>query len=127
MTREPLEKRIQAIAHPFVVRITAHNWQEPSVQATLDLVDTLATNSSMMRVVRQTAPIEGVEVTLVQDGQTFPVSFWGTPSGYEFESLVYAIERLIDKRPGTPFSPAERAMLSEMRQPLHVDLYVAPT
>jgi hypothetical protein len=70
----------------------------------------------------------GLVIRCSRDNHTGPISFWGTPSGYELEGLLYALERLaFGPRTPTPFSAPDTELIRQIERPLAIDLYVAPT
>lgn len=64
-------------------------------------------------------------VLLREDGTDTRVRYFGIPAGYEFGSLI---EDLVDVSNGkTRLSDATREKLSQISQPVHIQVFVTPT
>lgn len=125
-----LKRRIAHITVPLSIAITAPSLHHPQLLATRELLDAvLGGQEELITPAYRTDPtLDGVRVQVKREGRAGPVSFWGTPSGYELEGLVLALESLQDPFEVHPaLTPAESELLSQISRPLNADLYVAPT
>ena len=62
---------------------------------------------------------------LLGGGKDYGVRFFGIPSGYEFTSLIQAI--IVVSKGQAEFSPEELAMIAQITQPVHIQVYITPT
>ena len=72
--------------------------------------------------------VDKVPAIAVLDGDSatdYGIRFYGIPSGYEFATLLEAIQ-LVGGGQGE-LQPATRAFLGELRQPLHLQVFVTPS
>ena len=119
--------RVKALTGVVLVRIETPALDLKSWAATEALLSELdESGEHLIRTVAQTPGSEGVVLTLHQDGRRSRCAFWGTPSGYELEGLVHAMERLAGIGP-RPADDQAAALVKEIGRPLTADLYVAPT
>jgi alkyl hydroperoxide reductase subunit AhpF len=72
-----------------------------------------------------------LEEAMKEDGETelrerdYGIRFYGVPSGYEFMSLIGAI---LDVSSGdSQLSPDSRALLAQLTQPAHLQVFTTPT
>ncbi len=123
----PLRHRLSKLDQPIMLRVSSPAPGLAAAQATWDLLDQLLADQPMVSVHpggRQA--VESVVVKITKNGHTGPISFWGTPSGFELEGLVYALECLSGQV--TPdLTEEQKALLRQISRPLAADLYVAPT
>lgn len=124
-TLERLRERIAALATPIVLDVRTSDLALSSVRATHELLRDLVMPESRVTIDTRVDGTEGVTIAIAVNGQRGPVSFWGTPSGYELEGLVSAIESAADI--GSPLPDNLRNVANQIDRPLAVDLYVAPT
>lgn len=69
--------------------------------------------------------IDKIPATVVSDQKNYQVRFFGIPSGYEYASLLEAI---IDvSRRETSLSATTKEKLAELKQAVHVQVFVTPT
>ena len=69
--------------------------------------------------------VDKVPATAVRNGQDYGIRFYGIPAGYEFAALLDAI---IEVSQGTSgLSPTTKAKLSQVTQPVHLQVFVTPT
>ncbi len=121
---ERLRKRVAALTMPIILEVRTSDLTQASAQATLDLLHLLVTEGPV-NVNTHIEPTDGVVITITTQGRPGPISFWGTPSGFELEGLVSAMEAAAHV--GRPLPPNLRGVLEEINRPLEADLYVAPT
>ena len=63
--------------------------------------------------------------TVIQAEKDSGIRFYGIPSGYEFTSLL---EDIIDVSKGdSGLSEASKALVKEIKQPVHLQVFVTPT
>jgi glutaredoxin-like protein len=55
----------------------------------------------------------------------YGIRFYGIPAGYEFTTLIEDI--IMVSRGESGLAPASRELLSTLKEPLHVQVFVAPT
>jgi len=69
--------------------------------------------------------IDKIPATVVSGQKNYQARFFGVPSGYEYASLLEAI---IDvSRGGTSLSATTKEKLAELKQAVHVQVFVTPT
>jgi alkyl hydroperoxide reductase subunit AhpF len=123
-----LTQRIAAIRTPLTIRVQAASAHHSAAQATAELIEELVTSSHTVTLQWLHDPqADGVVVTIAQEGMMGPVSFWGAPTGFEVEGLVYALECLDGARPNPDVPASSQALLGQISRPLACDLYVTPT
>lgn len=66
-----------------------------------------------------------VPATVVCNGESKGIRFYGIPAGYEFASLLDAI--LMVSQDDSGLSQESRAKLAAVTQPLHLQVFVTPT
>lgn len=66
-----------------------------------------------------------VPATVVANGKTSGIRFYGLPAGYEFASLLDAI--LMVSQADSGLSAESREKLAAITQPLHLQVFVTPT
>ncbi|WP_448542918.1 protein disulfide oxidoreductase [Roseiflexus sp.] len=59
-----------------------------------------------------------------EDQQNYGVRFYGIPSGYEFVTLLEAL-RMVGSD-SVELQPATRTFLNELKQPMHLQVFVTP-
>lgn len=123
-----LTARLARLNHRLTVELVFSSPKDSAVQATEDLLGWLCTDTPVTVQHRVDPRIAPLAIFLHRGAQTANVSFWGTPSGYELEGLVYALECLDQPLVAERAEPPSiRTLLDEMTAPLRADLYVAPT
>src|SRR3990172_1906644 len=69
--------------------------------------------------------VDKIPATVVEGSRDYGIRFYGMPQGYEFASLLGAI---IDASGGnTDLRPETRGALAEIREPVHLQVFVTPT
>jgi glutaredoxin-like protein len=69
--------------------------------------------------------IDKIPATIVMGDTDHGIRFYGIPSGYEFTSLI---EDIVDVSRGkTELSPETVRMLTEIEEPVHIQVFVTPT
>ncbi|MCY0878863.1 MAG: hypothetical protein OWU84_07985 [Firmicutes bacterium] len=124
-----LRRRWAALPAGLALAVTTPSLSHAAAVATKELLDPLRSPTDRLACHWEVDPESpGIILHPLKDGQAGPVAFWGTPSGYELEGLIYALERLaFGPSQPTPFSPASEEAIRQIAGPLAVDLYVAPT
>lgn len=69
--------------------------------------------------------IDKVPATVVRNSKDYGVRFFGIPAGYEFASLLDAILHVSKGDSG--LEPETREKLAQIKQPLHLEVFVTPT
>jgi glutaredoxin-like protein len=69
--------------------------------------------------------IDKIPATVVANGKDFGIRFYGLPAGYEFSSLLDAI--LMVSKGESELSFEAKKALSEVKTPLHLQVFVTPT
>ena len=123
----PLQARVARIDIDLILHISAPDFGQSEPRATIELMNLLFTDASKVRcqyAIDKT--LKGVHLNLEKNGVLGPVTFLGTPSGYELEALVHALECWAE--PGrTTLDPSYQRLMKEIIKPLGADLFVAPT
>ncbi len=66
-----------------------------------------------------------VPATVVQGEREYKVWLYGLPSGYEFSSLIHAIQSV--SRSNSGLTEVSRAQLQSITSPTHIQVFVTPT
>lgn len=69
--------------------------------------------------------VDKIPAVVVRDEEDYGVRFYGIPSGYEFTSLLEAIQSVA--RGTTELSEETQAFLSALTEPVHMQVFVTPT
>ena len=69
--------------------------------------------------------VDKIPAIVVEGAKDYGIRFYGIPLGYEFVSLLGAIEDV--SRGATGLSDQTRAALAGVHQPVHLQVYVTPT
>ena len=69
--------------------------------------------------------IEKIPATAIVGEEDYGIRFYGIPAGYEFTSMVHAI-RLVGGA-GSQLDEQTRAQLAELKDPVHLQVFVTPT
>ena len=69
--------------------------------------------------------ITKIPATAIVGEEDYGIRFYGIPAGYEFTSMVHAI-RLVGGT-GSQLDDQSRARLSELSEPVHLQVFVTPT
>ena len=69
--------------------------------------------------------IDKIPATVVANEKDYGIRFYGIPAGYEFSSLLDAI--LMVSEGESHLSPESRKFLSEIKTPVHLQVFVTPT
>lgn len=104
---------------------------------TSELVDEVAAIHPMLRVAKynlETDAARAAELGVNKapaivvlggvDAQDYGVRFYGIPSGYEFVTLLEAL-RMVGSD-SAELQPATRSFLGELKQPMHLQVFVTP-
>jgi len=92
------------------------------------LSDKLTLEEFNLQIDREKAAEFGVDrvpAIVVTSGERSRIRFFGAPSGYEFMSLLDAV--VLQSTGDSGLSEASRALLAEVLEPLHVQVFVTPT
>lgn len=69
--------------------------------------------------------IDKVPATAIRDGKDYGIRFFGLPAGFEFAALLDAI--LAVSAGDSGLLPESREKLSQLTQPLHLQVFTTPT
>lgn len=69
--------------------------------------------------------VDKIPAIVVEGDKDYGIRFYGIPLGYEFVSLLGAIEDV--SRGATGLSDETRKALAAIQQPVHLQVYVTPT
>ena len=69
--------------------------------------------------------IDRIPATVIQSDGVRGLRMYGVPAGYEFSSLLDAI--ILASQRDSGLSPASRALVAAVREPLHLEVLVTPT
>ena len=112
----------QTIACQFC-RETAQILEE--VAALSDLISVVTYNFVTDKEVAEQFGIDKIPATIVMSDTDYGIRFYGIPSGYEFTSLV---EDIVDvSRGSSGLSEASLKAISDIQDPLHIQVYITPT
>jgi glutaredoxin-like protein len=69
--------------------------------------------------------IDKIPATVVEGEKDYGIRFYGIPSGYEFVSLLEAIEMV--SRGDSGLRQESRDLIAQLKQPVHLQVFVTPT
>jgi glutaredoxin-like protein len=69
--------------------------------------------------------VDKIPATVVEGAKDHGIRFYGIPLGYEFISLLEAIQDV--SRGTTTLRPETRVALAEIHQPVHLQVFTTPT
>jgi glutaredoxin-like protein len=101
---------------------------EQLVREVGELSDTIATEVYNFQIDKDQVAkyrVDKIPAIVVEGAKDYGIRFYGIPLGYEFVSLLGAIEDV--SRGATGLSDETRAALAGVQQPLHLQVYVTPT
>ncbi|PSR20037.1 MAG: hypothetical protein C7B45_16915 [Sulfobacillus acidophilus] len=123
-----LTQRISAIDEVLTIGISASNVRDAATQAAAALLEELVSNSRTVTLQWRRDPrADGVIIALEKNATVGPVSFWGAPTGFELEGLVYALECLGRTSMTLDVSTSICQLIKPIHRTLRSDLYVTPT
>ena len=137
--QEHLRREFQKLTNPVKLVVFTQERECEYCRETRQIADEVASLSDKIRVevhdfVADAAVAEALDVdkipaiALLADGPTpqdYGIRYYGIPSGYEFSSLVEDILMVSQGESG--LSPATKAKLAQLEQPLHLQVFVTPT
>lgn len=98
------------------------------LQALVNLSDKLALevyNFQLDRDKVQQYAIDKIPATVIEGTRDYGIRFYGIPAGYEFATLLDAIQLV--SRGEADLSPASLEQLRHLSQPVHLQVFVTPT
>ena len=130
-----IRQRLQAMVYPVKL---VHFTQELSIEygrETRQLLEEVAALSDKLSLEvynflldREKVAEYGVDkvpATAVRNGKDYGIRFYGIPAGYEFASLLDAILEVSQE--ASALSQQTKERLSEITQPVHLQVFVTPT
>ena len=130
-----IRQRLQAMVYPVKL---VHFTQELSIEygrETRQLLEEVAALSDKLSLEvynflldREKVAEYGVDkvpATAVRNGKDYGIRFYGIPAGYEFASLLDAILEV--SQGASALSQETKERLSEITQPVHLQVFVTPT
>jgi len=130
-----IRQRLQAMVYPVKL---VHFTQELSIEygrETRQLLEEVAALSDKLSLEvynflldREKVAEYGVDkvpATAVRNGKDYGIRFYGIPAGYEFASLLDAILEVSQE--ASALSQETKERLSEITQPVHLQVFVTPT
>ncbi|HWU39158.1 MAG TPA: thioredoxin family protein, partial [Candidatus Acidoferrum sp.] len=69
--------------------------------------------------------VDKIPATVVEGSKDYGIRFYGIPLGYEFVPFLDAIKDI--SRGSTDLKPATRTALSEIQDPVHLQVFTTPT
>ncbi len=134
-TRKTIQKEFNALDRPVKLVLFIEELDCQYCKETKQLLEEIASLSNKLSLETynlitdkdKTAEfgIARAPATVVMDGQDYGIRYYGIPAGYEFGSLI---EDIIDvSRGNSGLTPATRAALAEITEPVHFQVFVTPT
>ena len=104
----PLGEKIELVKHNFAIdRAAAEQYNIQRIPA--------------MAITR----LEATDAAEMPDERDYGIRLYGVPSGYEFMSFIGAI---LDVSAGdSQLSPESRALLAQVQEPTHIQVFATPT
>lgn len=124
-----LRQRMQRVKASATLEISAANYNDSLFQAAWEMLEPLFIDNPILTLKHLPEPTaHGVILRLKRHHSVGPVTFWGTPSGFQLEGLVLALEAFT----GTPSSVLEMpshvlSVIQTLTRPIQGDLFVTPT
>jgi glutaredoxin-like protein len=69
--------------------------------------------------------IDKIPAIAIVGAEDYGVRFYGIPAGYEFTSLIHAIQTVADGKP--ELSEEAKQMLGRLTEPVHMQVFITPT
>jgi glutaredoxin-like protein len=77
------------------------------------------------KAVAESYQVDKIPAMAVVGAQDYGIRYYGIPAGYEFSSLMDDILTVSNGESG--LSPATKAAVAKIDQPVHIQVYVTPT
>lgn len=133
--REPIRKRLEELEHPVKIlnftqefectycsetRQLLEELNHLSDKITLEVYDFVADKAEAEKY-----KVDKIPATVILGERDYGIRFYGIPSGYEFATLLEDLV-MVSKR-DSGLEPESRRKLAELKQPLHLQVFVTPT
>ncbi|MGH7972291.1 MAG: protein disulfide oxidoreductase, partial [Limisphaerales bacterium] len=69
--------------------------------------------------------VDKVPATVIRNGRDYGIRYYGMPAGYEFSTVLDAILDVSKGESG--LAEESRETLSQLSQPVHLEVFVTPT
>ncbi len=69
--------------------------------------------------------VDKIPAMAITGAKDYGIRLFGIPSGYEFGSLLEAIKLVSEGDSG--LAPATRQMVSKLKEPVHIQVFITPT
>ncbi|MCY0880440.1 MAG: thioredoxin family protein, partial [Firmicutes bacterium] len=123
-------QRLAALSGLLQLHLQGPDPHDALFHASLDLLiqmQDLAPHSAFTWHSEKNVQLPGPRLQIFWQDRPFGVSFWGAPSGYEFSALLEAMEAAEHPESFSGLDPLSRALLEEVTQAVHIQLFVSPT
>jgi len=95
------------------------------VAALSDKLDIEVYNFTLDKEVVERYGVDKIPAIVVEGKNDYGVRFYGVPAGYEFTTLIEAIEAVSAGESG--LAPKTKETLAGLKDPLHLHVFVTPT
>lgn len=133
--REQVKQQLAGLPRPVRLVMFTQEFECQYCAETRQLVEEVATLSDQLKAeiydfvgdeeVVNEYGVDKIPAIAVIGEQDYGVRFYGIPSGYEFTSLLEAIQAVASGKP--ELSEETQAYLSGLNQPVHMQVFVTPT
>jgi len=136
--REYLQKEFEQMPHPVRLVLFTQEHECQFCRETRQIVEELASLSDKVQAeildfvadgerARELGVDKVPAIAIMRDGEPvdYGIRYYGIPSGYEFSSLVEDI--LMVGRGNSGLQEATRKALAELKEPVHIQVFVTPT
>ncbi len=136
--REYLQKEFEQMPHPVRLVLFTQEHECQFCRETRQIVEELASLSDKVQAeildfvadgerARELGVDKVPAIAIMRDGEPvdYGIRYYGIPSGYEFSSLVEDI--LMVGRGDSGLQEATRKALAELKEPVHIQVFVTPT
>ena len=90
-----------------------------------DKLDIEVYNFALDKEVVERYGVDKIPAIVVEGEKDYGVRFYGVPAGYEFITLIEAIKAVSAGESG--LAPKTKETLAELKNPLHLQVFVTPT
>lgn len=133
--KEQVKQQLDGLASPVRLVMFTQEFECQYCAETRQLVQEVASLSDQLEAeiydfvadeqLAEEYGIDKIPAIAVVGEQDHGIRFYGIPSGYEFTSLLEAIQAVARNKP--ELNDATQAYLAELNEPVHMQVFVTPT
>jgi glutaredoxin-like protein len=133
--QEKVRSRFESLSGPVTVVNFTQSFECDFCRETRQLVEEVSVLSDKIKVevydfaedrdMVEKYQIDKIPATVVVGEKDYGIRFCGIPSGYEFVSLLQAVEMV--SRGDSGLLQESRDLLAQLKKPVHLQVFVTPT